>query len=181
MTLRAQLLYKLDKQPVDQILKVLVRTLSLDPDNAAARILLKKIKNWEAIKKAGNDAFGASDWNTAKEKYTEFLTLAEGVPRAKGLSNRANVFSKLGLYQESIIDATAALEALDTLLFPQNFKSNVTVAEQRHTAQCAFYVKLYLRRADCYMKLEQYEEAVRDYQALEEMRPMDRGLFLYTQ
>ena len=39
------------------------------------------------------------------------------------------------------------------------------------------YVKAYLRRAKCYMDLEQYEEAVRDYEKINKMEK-NRGILV---
>ena len=40
------------------------------------------------------------------------------------------------------------------------------------------YVKAYLRRAKCYMDLEQYEDAVRDYEKLNKMDKNRGTLFI---
>ena len=103
MTLRAKFLYILDKQPVESIISVLSKTLSLDPDNKAAFTLLKGIKKANSIKVAGNEFFSQKNWIGAIDKYTEFLdfikelgnSFAIGVQYIKVLSNRGNVYSKV--------------------------------------------------------------------------------------
>lgn len=44
------------------------------------------------------------------------------------------------------------------------------------STQSALYLKLYLRRADAYTKLEKFEEAVRDYTTALAMNPSDREM-----
>ena len=103
MTLRAKYLYILDKQPVESILSVLSKTLSLDPDNKEAMKLLKGIKKTILIKNSGNNEFSERNWTECIDKYKEFLELTNqvccsfriGIPCIKVLSNRANVYSKV--------------------------------------------------------------------------------------
>jgi hypothetical protein len=94
--LRAEIIYLLDRQPAEQVLGLLTRTLQMDPDNAPARVLFKKLKAWEALKKAGNEAFTKGAYAEALEKYNAFLDAGvSGKPKAKVLSNRATVYSKV--------------------------------------------------------------------------------------
>lgn len=68
----------------------------MDPDNAPARVLFKKLKAWEALKKAGNEAFTKGLYTEALDKYNAFLESGvSGKPKAKVLSNRATVYSKV--------------------------------------------------------------------------------------
>ncbi|KAJ3271017.1 hypothetical protein HK104_004768, partial [Borealophlyctis nickersoniae] len=179
LVLRAQILYMLDSQPSASIQQVLQKALRLDPDNKRARQLLKKMKNLEAIKTEGNEAFSKGRMADAHEAYTRYLEADEdgGIMKVKVLSNRANVRSKLGKHELAVSDCTSALDLLESLAFPDAAKNPPSNADLRNSSQSALFVKIYLRRADCYMKLEKYEEAVRDYTAVESMKPDDREIF----
>ena len=88
--------------------------------------------------------------------YSEALLvdLQNKATNAKLFFNRATVAGKLKKWNQAIADCTSAI-ALDES-----------------------YVKAYLRRAKCYMELEKYEDAIRDY---ERLHRMDRGNFEYRQ
>jgi DnaJ family protein C protein 7 len=103
--LRAHLIYLLDKQPANQILTHLSKNLAMDPDCKSLKTLLKSLKRLEAIKSEGNEAFGQREWDKALEKYSEFLETsgADGIPRVKVLSNRANVYSKVILHSIDVL------------------------------------------------------------------------------
>jgi tetratricopeptide (TPR) repeat protein len=59
-----------------------------------------------------------------------------------------------GKYQDALADCNKALELDST------------------------FTKVYSRRAACYMELEEYENAVRDYRQLSDVEPGNRGEFL---
>ena len=80
-------------------------------------------------------------------------------------------------HEEAVKAVEQALAKLNQVLFPNDFKSELSPQDYKNSPQSALYIKLYLRRADCYMKLEKFEEAVRDYQALTDLKPGDRGVF----
>ncbi|KAI8612005.1 DnaJ domain-containing protein, partial [Chytriomyces sp. MP71] len=163
LAMRAQILYLNDSHPFTHVIQLLSNALAYDPDNKRARLFLKKVRALEAIKKEGNDAYGASNWDTAEEKYTQFLEddAFGGVVRAKVLSNRAMVRSKAGRHSPCISDCTTAIELLQKLFFPTNR---------------ALFLKLHLRRADSYLKQEAYDKAVRDYHVCAEIKPEDREI-----
>ena len=77
----------------------------MDPDNAPARVLFKKLKSWEALKKAGNEAFTKGLYAEALDKYNAFLEAGvPGKPKAKVLSNRATVHSKVSSPKDVLIN-----------------------------------------------------------------------------
>ncbi|KAI9207578.1 uncharacterized protein BJ171DRAFT_420658 [Polychytrium aggregatum] len=168
LTLRAYLLFMNDTQTVAQIQQVLSNALAYDPDNAKARTLLKKIKLVDSIKKEGNDAFSNGLWTDAVDAYTRCLDANTdgGIVRVKVLSNRANAKSKLGNHGSAVADCSEALKLLEILSFP----------DMGNSIQSGLFLKLLLRRADCYMKLESYEEAVRDYGTAGNVNPQDHQI-----
>ncbi|XP_014259984.1 dnaJ homolog subfamily C member 7 isoform X2 [Cimex lectularius] len=117
------------------------RVLKLAPDHTKAMDIYKKAKALKQKKEEGNEAFNAGKNKEAYDLYSEALLIDpnNNLTNAKLYFNRATVSSKLGRLNEAIADCTAAL-ALD----PD-------------------YLKALLRRAKCYMDLQQFEEAVQDY------------------
>ena len=68
-----------------------------DPDFVLARTLLKKVRQLDALKDAGNDAFKGGRLDEAVQKYTEALEAAEDneTLRATLFSNRASAHFKV--------------------------------------------------------------------------------------
>ncbi|KAH0626922.1 hypothetical protein JD844_002219 [Phrynosoma platyrhinos] len=99
-------------------------------------------KALKAKKDDGNKAFKEGNYKLAFELYTEALAIDPNNRKtnAKLYCNRGTVNSKLRKLDEAIEDCTCAIKLDDT------------------------YIKAYLRRAQCYMDTEQYEDAVRDYE-----------------
>lgn len=99
--LRGLVLFLSSKLP--SALQHIQQALSLDPENARARKLLRRIKDVERIKEEGNALFKSGDMSGAIEKYTEALGIVGeeeeeargGSIRATLLSNRATSFFKV--------------------------------------------------------------------------------------
>ncbi|KAJ3154350.1 hypothetical protein HDU89_008418 [Geranomyces variabilis] len=175
ITLRARVMYLQDTKP-ETVPKVLQQALAFDPDNKKARELLRKIRRLDAMKTTGNDAFKLGQLEAAQAAYTEYLEADDecGVGRVKVLSNRATVRSKLGNYELSTADCTIALDLLEKLSVPG--VEHPSTADIANSANAAMFSKLYLRRADCHMKGEKYDDAVRDYTAAETLNPHDQEI-----
>ncbi|KAJ3116273.1 hypothetical protein HDU96_010047 [Phlyctochytrium bullatum] len=180
LVIRAEILYLNDTHPITHVQQVLQQALAFDPDNRRARAFMKRIKAMEALKKEGNDAFGRGDWAAAIEAYSKFLAEDPegGVVKVKVLSNRATVRSKMSNHSECIKDATAAIELLELITFgPQNPDTHSpTSADCQSSSNSALFLKLYLRRADSSLKLEKYDEALRDYNFANGLKPNDREI-----
>ncbi|TNN85992.1 DnaJ subfamily C member 7 [Liparis tanakae] len=95
-----------------------------------------------ACREEGNKAFKEGNFEAAYELYSAALTIDPNniKTNAKLCCNRATVGSKLKKLEQAVEDCTRAIKLDET------------------------YIKAYLRRAQCYMDTEQYEEAVRDYE-----------------
>ncbi|CAG8524092.1 17050_t:CDS:2, partial [Acaulospora morrowiae] len=117
--------------------------LRCDPDHSGARVLLKKSRQIETQKNAGNDAFNKGDYDAAYELYTAALEIDPSNinTNSKIYSNRSFVLTKQGKYKEAVKDMDKALELDPT------------------------FVKVLRRRADAYLKLERYQDAVNDLRA----------------
>ncbi|KAJ3216885.1 hypothetical protein HDU67_008792 [Dinochytrium kinnereticum] len=180
LTVRAEVLYLNDTHPVTHVQQVLQQALAFDPDNKRARSFLKRVKLMESLKKEGNDAFGRGDLAVAIDAYTRFLDEDPegGVVKVKVLSNRATVKSKMGNHTESMKDATAAIELLELISFGPTAPDShsPTSSDCRNSNNSALFFKLYLRRADSSLKLEKYDEALRDYTFADGIKPGDREI-----
>ncbi|KAG0299707.1 hypothetical protein BGZ98_009824 [Dissophora globulifera] len=150
--LRAQVLYSQGENV--KAVTHCQEALRCDPDCAKARVLMKKAKNLEATKTAGNDAFKAGKLQEAYDLYTSALAIdpENESTNSKLYSNRATVLAKLTRYQEAIRDCDESLK-LDSA-----------------------FVKVLRKRAECQLKLEQYEDAVRDLKSALEFDKSNRDI-----
>lgn len=110
--------------------------LRLDPEHKGARVLLKRTKEFEKLKEAGNSAFKTNQLLGAVDKYGQALEVVGekeeegggGCVRAILLSNRATALFKLDKYQEALADVNASLT-----LLPTSFKALRTRARIQQT------------------------------------------------
>lgn len=109
--------------------------------------IFQRAKALKQKKEVGNDAFKAGRLTEAYNLYTEALTIDphNSMTNSKLYFNRATVSSRLGRLNESVADCTSALSLDET------------------------YLKALLRRAKCYMDLNDFDEAVRDYEKASKM------------
>ncbi|KAF9114768.1 hypothetical protein BGX27_009889 [Mortierella sp. AM989] len=150
--LRAQVLYSQGENV--KAVTHCQEALRCDPDCSKARVLMKKAKNLEAQKTAGNDAFKAGKLQEAYDLYTVSLAIdpENESTNSKLFSNRATVLAKLGRYEEAVQDCDASLK-----LDPS-------------------FIKVLRKRAECQLKLERYEEAVRDLKSALEFDKTNRDI-----
>jgi len=121
--------------------------LKLAPDHKKAIEIYKKAKKLKEMKEQGNEAFNSGKLAEAYSLYTEALKIdpVNNSTNAKLHNNRATVSYKLGRLNEAVTDCTAAVKLDEN------------------------YLKALLRRAKCFMDLEQYEEAVQDYEKVSKL------------
>jgi DnaJ family protein C protein 7 len=170
LVIRARIQYTLDSHTVQQIQPLLSNALVYDPDNKKARDLSRRIKMLENLKNEGNTAFKAGNYTEAEQVYKKCIDQDSdnGVYSVKALSNRANVRSKLGKYQDAIQDCELALQKLNDIFFPRS--SDVSSQDMSNSQQQSLYHKLYVRKGECLLKLEKYEEAVREYSTANDIK-----------
>ncbi|XP_028674549.1 dnaJ homolog subfamily C member 7 [Erpetoichthys calabaricus] len=127
---------------IDKAVQFFVQALRMAPDHEKARLACRNAKALKAKKEEGNQAFKEGNYEAAYTLYTEALTIDPNniKTNAKLYCNRGTVGAKLKKLDQAIEDCSSAIKLDDT------------------------YIKAYLRRAQCYMDTEQYEEAVRDYE-----------------
>eukprot|EP01104_Vermistella_antarctica_P011399 TRINITY_DN3176_c0_g1_i3.p1 TRINITY_DN3176_c0_g1~~TRINITY_DN3176_c0_g1_i3.p1 ORF type:complete len:507 (-),score=120.23 TRINITY_DN3176_c0_g1_i3:40-1560(-) len=139
----------------DVAIRMLAQCLQLDPDMTSARLAIRKLKTIRRLKEEGNAAFKEHRWDVAERTYGEAL---EVDPDNKPLNamlycNRAAARMQiLGKNEDAIADCTAAI-ALDSE-----------------------YLKAYMRRAALFMKEEQYDKAVHDFEKCKQLNPEDRQI-----
>uniref|UniRef100_A0A6Q2WS52 DnaJ homolog subfamily C member 7 n=1 Tax=Esox lucius TaxID=8010 RepID=A0A6Q2WS52_ESOLU len=127
---------------IDKAVQFFVQALRMAPDHEKARLACRNAKALKAKKEDGNKAFKEGNFDEAYQLYSEALTIDPNniKTNAKLFCNRGTVGSKLKKLDQAIEDCTKAIKLDET------------------------YIKAYLRRAQCYMDKEEYEEAVRDYE-----------------
>lgn len=138
----------------DQALKHLRMCLNLDPDSSQAVKLLRMLQKLTRAKEEGNAAFKAKDYHRAIELYTSGLEIDPNNRdiNSKILQNRAQAYLNLKNYDAAIKDCTEALR-----LDPS-------------------YIKAQKIRAKAHAGAGNWEEAVRDYKAVAEKNPNEKGI-----
>ena len=68
---------------------------------------------------------------------------------------------------------------LEKLTFPSNAKK-ISPQDILRSSHFGMFLKIVLRRADCYNKLEEYEECIQDYILAQEIKPDDYGNITLT-
>lgn len=118
------------------------RALMLDPDHKKAKAMRQKAKQLKEKKEMGNEQFKGGNYRQALATYSEALEVdAQNKDICSKLYyNRALVNSKLGNLREAIADCSSALALNER------------------------YMKALLQRAKLYYSMENFEEAVKDYE-----------------
>ncbi|KAJ7298127.1 hypothetical protein O6H91_Y015600 [Diphasiastrum complanatum] len=128
-----------------QALVAAEKAAHIQPKNIEVSNFLKKLIAILKARKIGNQLFKVGKYFEACAAYGEGLEADS--TNAVLLCNRAACRFSIGLWEKSIEDCDAALEAQPT------------------------YVKARLRRAHSYAKLEKWEEALRDFEAVKRELP----------
>ncbi|KPI88193.1 putative DNAJ domain protein [Leptomonas seymouri] len=145
--LRALVLYYRGLDGFSSAQNILRETLQMDPDNAKARVLLKKIRAIETHKDAGNAAFKTKSAKEAVDEYTQAIDCDPTNARMSATlrSNRAAAKMLLNDYKGALLDCDYAIN------------NGATSA------------KVYARRSRIQEQLERFDDAVRDLQQAAEM------------
>jgi DnaJ homolog subfamily C member 7 len=145
--LRALVLYYRGQDGFISAQNILRETLQMDPDNAKARVLLKRIRAIEAFKDTGNTAFKNKNAKEAVEAYTQAIDCDPTNSRMNATlrSNRAAAKMLLSDYKGALLDCDYAIN------------NGATSA------------KVYARRSRIQEQLEHFDDAVRDLQQAAEM------------
>ncbi|XP_002132833.3 dnaJ homolog subfamily C member 7-like [Drosophila pseudoobscura] len=116
--------------------------LILDPDHYKSKQMRSKCKKLKEMKENANMLFQSGRYREAHEIYTDALMIDEQNKdiNSKLLYNRALVNTRIGALREAVADCNRVLEL---------------------NAQ---YLKALLLRARCHKDLENFEEAVADYE-----------------
>jgi DnaJ family protein C protein 7 len=149
LRIRGKAMYLLGRN--DQAINHFQEALRFDPDNKACFALFKQVKKLEKLKEAGNAAFKIGRMQEAYDRYTEALEIDKENSTFNAVlhCNRAAVALKKGNYKQTIEDCTACLDVDGSNL------------------------KALSRRASAYLKIEDYESAIRDLTASKKIAPQD--------
>lgn len=130
------------------------KALSGDPDYRDAVKWLRIVQKLDRMKEEGNSEYKAGRWEAALKKYTDALEVdpSNRGTNSKLYQNRALCRLKMKQYDEAIADCEKAI-ALD----PQ-------------------YIKARKTKANAYGQAERWEDAVREWKAIQELDPEDRTL-----
>lgn len=152
LMIRARAFYGLGE--TEQALKTLKICISLDPDMKSAIKLLRTVQKLMRTKEEGNNAFKAKDYRKAIDLWSQALEVdpSNKDMNAKILQNRAQAHINLKEYDNAVKDCTEALR-----LDPS-------------------YVKAQKIRAKAHGAAGNWEEAVRDYKAVAESNPTEKGI-----
>ena len=132
---------------VDKAFTHFQHVLKSAPDHKKALEIYKRARALKQTKEEGNEAFKAGDHQKAFDLYSQALLIdpLNSSTNAKLYFNRATVCSKMNKLQQAISDCSAALKLDDK------------------------YVKALLRRAKCFSDLNMLEEAVLDYEKVNQI------------
>ncbi|KAM7200255.1 DnaJ subfamily C member 7 [Rhypophila sp. PSN 637] len=135
-------------------IQYLRKALNCDPDYKDAVKWLRTVQKLERMKEEGNSEYKAQRWQSALDKYTAALEID---PTNKGtnskiLQNRALCRIKLRQYDEAIADCEKAVSLDPT------------------------YTKARKTKANALGKAERWEDAVREWKAIQELEPEDRNI-----
>ncbi|KAB0390577.1 hypothetical protein E2I00_012244 [Balaenoptera physalus] len=123
---------------IEKVVQFFVQALRMAPDHEKACVTCRNAKALKAKKEDENKAFKERNYKLACELYTEDLGIDPDNTKtnAKLYCHQGMVNSKLRKLDDAIEDGTNAVKLDDT------------------------YIKSYLRRGQCYMDTEHYEEAL---------------------
>ena len=123
------------------------KSINIEPNSSILeKIQTCKRKQAQALKEEGNKVLKEGDIMTSIELYTRSISL---FPTSHCYGNRSYAFYMVKNFDNSVADAT------DSLRYDKN------------------YAKGYLRRADAYQALQNYELAINDYESYLNMNPND--------
>lgn len=152
LMIRARAFYGMGE--TDQALKLLKMCLGLDPDMKQAIKLLRTVQKLVRTKEEGNAAFKAKDYRKAIDLWSQAVAVDPNNKdmNAKILQNRAQAHINLKEYDNAVNDCNEALR-----LDPS-------------------YIKAQKMRAKAHGGAGNWEEAVRDYKAVAETNPTEKGI-----
>ncbi|KAI0024702.1 hypothetical protein F4780DRAFT_550557 [Xylariomycetidae sp. FL0641] len=152
LVLRGRALYAQGEN--DKAIQHFRKALSCDPDFKDAVKWLRTVQKLDRMKEEGNTDYKAGRWQSAFDKYSSALEVDptnRGI-NAKLLQNRALCRLKLKQYDEAVADCDRAI-SLDSQ-----------------------YTKARKTKANALGQAERWEDAVREWKAIQEIEPEDRTI-----
>jgi DnaJ family protein C protein 7 len=143
LCLRGLVLFLLSKLP--SALQHVQQALTYDPENTRARKLMKRIKDVERLKEAGNTFFKGGKLTDAVEKYTEALVIVGEQEEANGgsiratlLSNRATALLKVCESAHAMIYSVVVTQSVSLVAAKRRWPTRPLLwnSFRRHTRHC---------------------------------------------
>lgn len=152
LVLRGRALYSQGEN--DKAVQHFRKALSCDPDFRDAIKWLRTVQKLDRMKEDGNAQYKAGRWQAALDLYTSALDVdpANKGTNSKLLQNRALCRIKLKQYENAVADSDKAIS-----LDPQYLKARKTKATALGLA-------------------DKWEASVREWKAIQELDPEDRGI-----
>lgn len=152
LVLRGRALYAQGEN--DKAIQHFRKALSCDPDFKDAVKWLRTVQKLDRMKEEGNSDYKAGRWQAAFDKYSSALEVdpANRGTNSKLYQNRALCRLKLKQFNEAIADCEQAI-ALDSS-----------------------YTKARKTKANALGQAERWEDAVREWKAIQEIDPEDRSI-----
>ena len=150
-------------------IKHLQEAMRNDPDNTEYRTEIKKWRNMESQKDAGNDAFKGARFQEAIDKWSECLAIdpQHRSYNAKLFCNRATAYSKLRNHEQAIADCGEALKLDDKYLkaYNRRAESLKMLGEKAHLEAAMRDLKKAMELDDD-DNARSYKQKLREYQVL---------------
>ena len=129
--------------------KFYIQALKSDPDYVVCMKALKRVKKTDLMKNEANEFFKVGEYENAIKGFTECLELFphNKVYNSSVYLNRAISYSKLKRQDTALKDLNKAIECNED------------------------YAKAYVRRGEINIELENFEEAVRDFEKAKSISP----------
>lgn len=152
LVLRGRTLYAQGEN--DKAMQHFRKALSCDPDFKDAIKWLRIVQKLDRMKDEGNTEYKAGRWQAAVDKYTAALEIdpSNKGTNSKILQNRALCRLKLKQFDDAVSDCDKAI-ALDSS-----------------------YLKARKTKANALGQADRWEEAVREWKAIQEHEPEDRSI-----
>jgi len=175
--LQIKLLYIMGKRNTEDTLKNLKK---LNSTNEKIRLLIKKIKEIDERKNyTNNNSFKNKKYEDAIKKYDNLIieckdVFLTGTVLIILMRNKSTCLLELKKYKNCIKCINEALMILKKIVFPNGDPKTNEVYQ--NCKQQILFSELFRKRAECFIKIDQFEDAKKDIEILKYLTPHDEML-----
>jgi len=172
--LQIKLLYIMGKRNTEDTLKNLKK---LNSTNEKIRLLIKKIKEIDERKNyTNNNSFKNKKYEDAIKKYDNLIieckdVFLTGTVLIILMRNKSTCLLELKKYKNCIKCINEALMILKKIVFPNGDPKTNEVYQ--NCKQQILFSELFRKRAECFIKIDQFEDAKKDIEILKYLTPHD--------